>query len=433
MSAAEGLRSSSALVLLLGRGAGRSRRAGREPSGSSRPARPSPRAELVVLAAARPRRRCRDRRSSSSTRSTGSPHQTQLLGLALGLAFAVPRRGADRRSAKRLVVDRGARGGLPAERAPEEQEAIVRDRRRERQPAHAHAACSCSGCGAAGGALGARARSRPLASLGPVLDIDSLYRHAVAPRPPARRRGRPALAAPRDRGGRLLHRVPRGRRPRSSSASPLVARPAAAGGARPAARARAAARPSGIVAYSKICTHAGCAISLYRAPLFQPDEPRPALVCPCHYSTFDPATGGTVHVRPRRAQAADAAARRSTRRATCAPPAPSTGRSARRGGASGCGGRARDPPRSSASRPAHRQRAAPAQDAALPLPRPLVVPARRGRALRVHRARRDGHLPDALLRATARSDVVYHGPYAPLQGQHDERGVPLGASTSRST
>ena len=64
----------------------------------------------------------------------------------------------------------------------------------------------------------------------------------------------------------------------------------------------------GIVAYSKICTHAGCAISLYRAPLFQPDEPEPALVCPCHYSTFDPATGGTVPFGPAGRQAADAAA-----------------------------------------------------------------------------------------------------------------------------
>jgi ubiquinol-cytochrome c reductase iron-sulfur subunit len=52
------------------------------------------------------------------------------------------------------------------------------------------------------------------------------------------------------------------------------------------------------VAYSKICTHAGCAISLYRAPLFQPDEPKPALVCPCHYSTFDPARAGHVEFGP---------------------------------------------------------------------------------------------------------------------------------------
>jgi ubiquinol-cytochrome c reductase iron-sulfur subunit len=56
---------------------------------------------------------------------------------------------------------------------------------------------------------------------------------------------------------------------------------------------------AGIVAYSKICTHAGCAISLYRAPLFQPDEPSPpALVCPCHYSTFDVTDGGTVLFGP---------------------------------------------------------------------------------------------------------------------------------------
>jgi ubiquinol-cytochrome c reductase iron-sulfur subunit len=54
----------------------------------------------------------------------------------------------------------------------------------------------------------------------------------------------------------------------------------------------------GIVAYSKICTHAGCAISMYRAPLFQPDEPRPALVCPCHYSTFSVTDGGKVMFGP---------------------------------------------------------------------------------------------------------------------------------------
>jgi ubiquinol-cytochrome c reductase iron-sulfur subunit len=54
----------------------------------------------------------------------------------------------------------------------------------------------------------------------------------------------------------------------------------------------------GIVAYSKICTHAGCAIAMYRVPTFPVDEPHPALVCPCHYSTFDPATGGTVQFGP---------------------------------------------------------------------------------------------------------------------------------------
>jgi ubiquinol-cytochrome c reductase iron-sulfur subunit len=56
--------------------------------------------------------------------------------------------------------------------------------------------------------------------------------------------------------------------------------------------------PEGILAYSKICTHAGCALGLYRKPMFPPVEPNPALVCPCHYSTFDPATGGTVIFGP---------------------------------------------------------------------------------------------------------------------------------------
>jgi ubiquinol-cytochrome c reductase iron-sulfur subunit len=63
-------------------------------------------------------------------------------------------------------------------------------------------------------------------------------------------------------------------------------------------RARRGWAPQGILAYSKICTHAGCAIALYRKPTFPPIEPTPALVCPCHYSTFDPATGGSVLFGP---------------------------------------------------------------------------------------------------------------------------------------
>jgi ubiquinol-cytochrome c reductase iron-sulfur subunit len=61
---------------------------------------------------------------------------------------------------------------------------------------------------------------------------------------------------------------------------------------------RAGWAPEGILAYSRICTHAGCAIELYRKPRFPPVQPKPALVCPCHYSTFDPATGATVIFGP---------------------------------------------------------------------------------------------------------------------------------------
>ena len=56
--------------------------------------------------------------------------------------------------------------------------------------------------------------------------------------------------------------------------------------------------PDGILAYSKICTHAGCAISLYRYPTYQATSVGPALTCPCHYSTFLPGEGGRVAFGP---------------------------------------------------------------------------------------------------------------------------------------
>ncbi len=43
---------------------------------------------------------------------------------------------------------------------------------------------------------------------------------------------------------------------------------------------RAAGAPSGLVAYSKLCTHAGCPLGLYLAATHE-------LRCPCHQSTFD--------------------------------------------------------------------------------------------------------------------------------------------------
>ncbi len=56
--------------------------------------------------------------------------------------------------------------------------------------------------------------------------------------------------------------------------------------------------PEGIVAYSKICPHAGCAISLYRYPTYQPTSNGPAFTCPCHYSTFLPGEGGRLVFGP---------------------------------------------------------------------------------------------------------------------------------------
>lgn len=55
--------------------------------------------------------------------------------------------------------------------------------------------------------------------------------------------------------------------------------------------------PDGYVAFSKICTHAGCPVGLYRAAAHQ-------LLCPCHQSTFDvlrgavPVFGPTTRALP---------------------------------------------------------------------------------------------------------------------------------------
>lgn len=54
---------------------------------------------------------------------------------------------------------------------------------------------------------------------------------------------------------------------------------------------RLAGAPDGYVAYSKVCTHAGCAVGLYRASEQQ-------LICPCHQSTFDVLDGAVPTFGP---------------------------------------------------------------------------------------------------------------------------------------
>ncbi|MDQ3938573.1 MAG: Rieske (2Fe-2S) protein [Chloroflexota bacterium] len=49
--------------------------------------------------------------------------------------------------------------------------------------------------------------------------------------------------------------------------------------------------PDGFVAYSKLCTHAGCPVGLYLAE-------RHELVCPCHQSVFDVLDGATPVAGP---------------------------------------------------------------------------------------------------------------------------------------
>jgi ubiquinol-cytochrome c reductase iron-sulfur subunit len=47
----------------------------------------------------------------------------------------------------------------------------------------------------------------------------------------------------------------------------------------------------GIIAYSKLCTHAGCPVGLYVQQLGE-------LLCPCHQSVFDILAGATPVAGP---------------------------------------------------------------------------------------------------------------------------------------
>jgi len=148
---------------------------------------------------------------------------------------------------------------------------------------------------AAGGALGAAALT-PALSLGPFWDTAELDR---TPWRPGTRLvdedGRP-LAAAQIAPSTFYTAFAEGADMESMASILVVVRVDPARLQLPPARARWA--PGGILAYSKICTHAGCAVALYRKPTFPAVEPGDALVCPCHYSTFDVLTGGTVIYGP---------------------------------------------------------------------------------------------------------------------------------------
>jgi ubiquinol-cytochrome c reductase iron-sulfur subunit len=221
------------------------------------------------------------------------PHQTQFLGLALGLALAFIA-AACVVIAKRLVVTEELEEDYSLTARPEEEEALLELVEESGDRFTRRRLLLVAGAGA-GTALGA-ALLTPAASFGPVLDVASLYR------------------TPWRRGVRLVDEAGNPFRAddveedtfytafpehadRDRMGAPVVVvrlKPAALrlpGGRRSWA-------PKGIVAYSKICTHAGCAIALYRKPTFPQVQPRPALICPCHYSTFDPADGGSVLFGP---------------------------------------------------------------------------------------------------------------------------------------
>jgi ubiquinol-cytochrome c reductase iron-sulfur subunit len=221
------------------------------------------------------------------------PDQTQFLGLSLGLAFGFLS-AASIVIAKRLVVSEELEEDYPPSSHPQEQEKVEQIVE-ESGDRFTRKRLLVLGGGAAGAALGV-ALLTPVASLGPVFDMDPFFRT------PWRRgvrlvdeSGRPLRAD--DVLEETFYTAYPERADREQLGAPLVVVRLPPDELRlPSDRQGWA--PKGILAYSKICTHAGCAIALYRKPTFPPVEPRPALVCPCHYSTFDPAKAGKVLFGP---------------------------------------------------------------------------------------------------------------------------------------
>ncbi len=219
-------------------------------------------------------------------------HRTQFLGLALGLAFLFLA-AAFVVAGRWLVADEDAAEAYP-QPDPDAQEDVSRIVEESTDGLTRRRLLVLTGAGA-GGALGL-ALLTPAASLGPLLDWERL---SSSPWDAGRRlvdeHGRPLLAREIEESV-FYTAYPEGASHDDIAAPVVVVRLPPAQLRLPADRHGWA--PDGILAYSKICTHAGCAISLYRAPLYAPTSPRPALVCPCHYSTFDPAAAGAVLFGP---------------------------------------------------------------------------------------------------------------------------------------
>jgi len=223
----------------------------------------------------------------------GLDWSTQALGGALGGALALLA-AALIVTAKRLMPDEEIPELYPDEEHPEEQEKVDQIVR-ESGSGLTRKRLLGTTAGIAGTALGA-ALLTPALSLGPFADTSRLnetpWRRGTRL---VDRDGKPWSADDIDDGA-FYTAFPEGADP-DAIASPLVMIKLAAPDIHlPPERAGWA--PEGILAYSKICTHAGCAIALYRNPLFQPVEPSHALVCPCHYSTFDAGAAGKVLFGP---------------------------------------------------------------------------------------------------------------------------------------
>jgi ubiquinol-cytochrome c reductase iron-sulfur subunit len=198
--------------------------------------------------------------------------QTQLLGATLGGALACLAAAAIL-AAKRVVVREVAVEDRHREETarPEDDEALAAELRRG-------AAAGVAGAGLVGALV------VPVTALGPGL--------GDAPNQTPWRRGRrlvttdgEALRADAIEIGSFASALPEGADKRELGSPVVVVRVDPRTLRLP--RARRGWAPMGILAFSQICTHAGCAVTLFRYPVDEQLSKGPALVCPCHYSTFD--------------------------------------------------------------------------------------------------------------------------------------------------
>jgi ubiquinol-cytochrome c reductase iron-sulfur subunit len=217
---------------------------------------------------------------------------TQLLGLAMGAALALL-------AAAAIVAGKFV---VPQETSVEQRDQLLDTEQVQEvvelveeggEGISRRGLLTCAAC-VAGGAV-ATAAAAPLASLGPA--SRSLHQS------PWRRgirlvddTGKP-YAADSVQVGTFYTALPEGGDPENFGSGVLLIRLPRRLIHLPARRQ--SWTPKGLMAFSKICPHAGCAISLYRYPTYGPTSvSEPAFTCPCHYSTFTPGNGGKVIFGP---------------------------------------------------------------------------------------------------------------------------------------
>jgi ubiquinol-cytochrome c reductase iron-sulfur subunit len=216
---------------------------------------------------------------------------TQLLGLSLGLALAFL-------AAAAIVAGKFV---VPQTTSVEERTPLLVEEETEEVVEMIEAGGEgisrrvlLTGAGGLAGAALLTAAATPIASLGPTLDGIHTTEWQRGRRL-VDDQGKPYLADDIQIGS-MYTALPEHGDPEQFGSGLIVVRLPPSELHLPAARRGWA--PDGIVAYSKICPHAGCAISLYRYPTSESTSTGPAFTCPCHYSTFAPGEGGRLIFGP---------------------------------------------------------------------------------------------------------------------------------------